>query len=443
MRRISGAFVVLLLVLGAGRSVEAQNPNYIFRFPPDLGGASGSVITVSYLLDVLPGASPLQGWSLGVCHDWTKVRPVAIAQGAIIFTVKNGQEADFHEINFYAGDATISGGAVQGVVICFIGCATLPPGNGYEVLVVDYELLAPNGTIATLNYCDNAGIPGGAPPTPTIVVANGGVSITPTKQPGPIDIDIIPFILSCSSAASVPQGDTASVSVSLANSLPVYGFSFGMTHSAASLAIDSVEQGAALIALNPPDGADFFGVSTAPSGGTGYTVGAVFSLSSALALPPGGPGEIVSVDYSVLPSAPLGTTPLNFTSSLSPPSPAPPVPIVVSIGEDTVTPQIVAGSVTVVFGGVTFRRGDINNSGPGLDLADPISLLAYMFNGGATPVCLDTGDLNDNGVIDLSDPIYLLAYQFSGGQSPAAPFPQCGVDPTVDTITCTSFSSCP
>jgi len=437
MVRIPGILLILGLALCFCGGLEAQNPNYILRFSPDLGGPSGSTIQVDCLQDIQAGATVVAGWSFGICHNFQQIRPIAIADGITVLTAKNGQPVDFLQNAFFPGNPTNSGGVIQGVVICLTSCATLPPGTGYEMLTVTYELLAANGTTSTIQYCDTSGtaIPG-QPGVQTIVVVSGA-GVIPTKIAGPIDIDIIPFILSAASVGPIEQGGSATVPISLTNSLPVFGFSFGLTYPPAALDLIAVDQGAGLLALQP-GGADFFGVSTSPTGGTGFTVGAVFSLSSNLPMPAGPPVEIVIADYDVLATAPLGNANLTFSSALAPPAPAPPVPIVVSIGEDTVVPSIVNGAVTVIeSAGIEFIRGDVNNTG-NLDLSDAISLLGYQFSAGAAPPCLDSADMTDNGAIDISDSVYLLTYQFSAGPPPVAPFPACGEDPSgdADGITC-------
>ena len=88
-----------------------------------------------------------------------------------------------------------------------------------------------------------------------------------------------------------------------------------------------------------------------------------------------------------------------------------------------------------------FTRGDVDASGE-LNISDPIYNLNYQFDGGPAPPCLKAADDDDNGEIDVSDPIYSLNYQFSNGPPEPAPFPNCGVDPTPDTLSCLSFPPC-
>lgn len=88
-----------------------------------------------------------------------------------------------------------------------------------------------------------------------------------------------------------------------------------------------------------------------------------------------------------------------------------------------------------------FKRGDSNDDQT-VNLADAIASLQMLF--GSLPMtCLDAVDANDDGATDLSDPIYVLTYLFGGGVAPPAPFPQCGVDSTPDTLICHITSPCP
>jgi len=82
----------------------------------------------------------------------------------------------------------------------------------------------------------------------------------------------------------------------------------------------------------------------------------------------------------------------------------------------------------------SFLRGDVHFDEI-IDLADPISLLAYLFFG-LEISCLDAGDISDDGVLDIGDPVQLLTYLFSGGPAPAYPFPVVGADMTDDALDC-------
>jgi hypothetical protein len=77
-----------------------------------------------------------------------------------------------------------------------------------------------------------------------------------------------------------------------------------------------------------------------------------------------------------------------------------------------------------------FHRGDVNNDGA-LDLSDGVSVLSFLFTGGATPSCRETADADNSGEVDISDGVYILRFLFLGGDPPADPGPParpCGVD---------------
>ena len=69
-----------------------------------------------------------------------------------------------------------------------------------------------------------------------------------------------------------------------------------------------------------------------------------------------------------------------------------------------------------------FIRGDTNGSG-GVDIADSIYLLAFLFQSGAPVTTQAAGDINSDGNTDIADVVYLLTYLFNSGTPPAAPFP--------------------
>ena len=71
-----------------------------------------------------------------------------------------------------------------------------------------------------------------------------------------------------------------------------------------------------------------------------------------------------------------------------------------------------------------------------------ISVLGYLFTGGANLTCVSSGDANDDGKIDVSDAITLLRHLFGNAGSLPEPFGACGEDPTPDGLSCGGFSPC-
>ena len=65
-------------------------------------------------------------------------------------------------------------------------------------------------------------------------------------------------------------------------------------------------------------------------------------------------------------------------------------------------------------------RGNVN--GDPLDqinISDLVALVAYMFQGGTTPPCLEEADIDGSETINISDLVSLIAYMFQGGTAPA------------------------
>lgn len=90
---------------------------------------------------------------------------------------------------------------------------------------------------------------------------------------------------------------------------------------------------------------------------------------------------------------------------------------------------------------MAFRRGDGNADG-GLDIADTLALLEHLFRRGPL-ACRQAADANDDGRVDVVDAIRIVGALFGERSSLPAPFPDCGVDPTPDALSCASPPSCP
>jgi concanavalin A-like lectin/glucanase superfamily protein/BNR repeat protein/dockerin type I repeat protein len=92
------------------------------------------------------------------------------------------------------------------------------------------------------------------------------------------------------------------------------------------------------------------------------------------------------------------------------------------------------------YGGPRFRRGDANSDGA-IDLGDAVAILFALL--AAQPIsCEKAADAQDDGAVDISDAVFLLEYLFLGQKAPEEPLGACGVDPTMDELTCESFPAC-
>jgi hypothetical protein len=96
---------------------------------------------------------------------------------------------------------------------------------------------------------------------------------------------------------------------------------------------------------------------------------------------------------------------------------------------------LVDGRVNVLPDIAIFVRGDANGDGD-LDITDPVTTLAFLYQGGAAPDCLKAADVNDDSLVDITDPIASLNYLFLDGDAPPAPYPAAGLDPTDDSLRC-------
>jgi hypothetical protein len=90
---------------------------------------------------------------------------------------------------------------------------------------------------------------------------------------------------------------------------------------------------------------------------------------------------------------------------------------------------------------VHFVRGDINRDNR-IDLADPVTLLEYLFRRGEVPACRKAGDANDDGKLTITDPITLLQHLLGNEPGLPAPHPECGEDPRNDPLTCETAPPC-
>ncbi|MFN0057289.1 MAG: dockerin type I repeat-containing protein [Planctomycetota bacterium] len=435
---------IVVLVLSTLAHCQ-PNPNHVLGFESGVAGSGGGSATITCTYNNT-STSVIEGWSFGVCHDVTDLTPTAVAAGLTTQTVKNGSPPDFIQMNFSATGTTTpvvsTAGVNQAVVICFTGCAALPPGSSYQLMDNTYSLIGPDGP-TPLTYCNTT--LGGALVSTVIVVQ--GQSVTPTILPGSIEIGGIEIpTLRAPTGLSVAPGASVDAPITLVhNAVNVYGFSFGLTHTATVATLTGISAGAATLA------ADYFQADITPVSGAGGIVGCVldFGPTSPLGFIPQGPlSEIAVFEYQVLASAPdAATSPLTFSGSLVPVLPSPPTPILISMGEEGIVPTLQAGLITVDGGPpvVEFIRGDANVDGA-LNIADPVFMLNYLFASGPIPTCLKTVDCNDDGALNIADPVYSLNYQFAGGPIFPAPFGSgaagCGVDPTADSLTCLGFTFC-
>ncbi len=87
--------------------------------------------------------------------------------------------------------------------------------------------------------------------------------------------------------------------------------------------------------------------------------------------------------------------------------------------------------VVVESGIVLFHRGDANEDG-GVNLADGVYVLNFLFGDGPEPACREAANANDDRSLDVADPIFLFNFLFGDGDPIPSPGPAslpCGSDP--------------
>ena len=242
---------------------------------------------------------------------------------------------------------------------------------------------------------------------------------------------------------AVAINETATFSVVLDSSPgPLQGWSFGVCPDNNNLLLEDVFDGADLAALNNGMGPD---VATFCTDGRSWAVSVTLSASGQLGLPAAPDLEIYDASYQ---GAVLGNTILDFCTGPCAPNA---LIFVVDTAGNGITPTTIPtplqldGALVEINDGVPlFIRGDVDDDGVFVTLIDGLFLLRYGFIAGSPePPCLSSADFDDDGMITpLVDAVALLNFGFGTGTPPAAPFPDCGVDPTIDNLGCTE-TACP
>ncbi len=115
-------------------------------------------------------------------------------------------------------------------------------------------------------------------------------------------------------------------------------------------------------------------------------------------------------------------------------------PVTYMIGRDSGTITMLSADLSGT--GSDFIRGEVVPDGS-LNLLDATAMLLQLFATGQDPsLCLDSLDANDDGAFNIADPLYLLNYLFQGGTPMSTPADTCGEDPTVDNLTCQEYPGC-
>ncbi len=98
-------------------------------------------------------------------------------------------------------------------------------------------------------------------------------------------------------------------------------------------------------------------------------------------------------------------------------------------------------NISIEYDAIPFLRGRVNQD-DFIEISDAITTLLYLFRGQGPLLCEDAADFDDSGEVDLADPISILTYMFLGGRPPQEPHLECGIDTTKDDLECEQATSC-
>ena len=234
-----------------------------------------------------------------------------------------------------------------------------------------------------------------------------------------------------------PGMESVYIPVELAHDVPVQALQVAATFDPAHLEITSVDflltnirsLGAELLAYNISNDSELPYV----------TSGIIFDIEppyDGRTLPPGENQRILNIVADVSPDAPTeGSTVVRLANGVG----EPPLENILTVDSMTVLPRIgKPGTVFFSPAGLSrgaFVRGDADSNGV-VNISDAVVILGYLFLGDDPVECLDAGDANDSGTINVADAAYSLNFLFRGGMIPPPPFPNPGLDPSDDQLSC-------
>ncbi len=155
----------ILFVFVAASAADAQSVT--LRHTP-VSGELGDIVSAKVLMDT---DFSVAGWSYGVCVDPNVVEMVGAQTGSTTATIMFGNPPAVETINFDSDSVT------HFVIICSFGCSPLPPGDDYELLDLDYQMVGVHGTSGDICFCET-----GVPPTPIGVSIVGASTIVPANE---------------------------------------------------------------------------------------------------------------------------------------------------------------------------------------------------------------------------------------------------------------------
>lgn len=253
-------------------------------------------------------------------------------------------------------------------------------------------------------------------------------------QPAPLDIlyDVSTGEGSGSTSISIVELPT-----SLGFPNPVWGWSLSIGHDPSLIEPYDVVQGVDVVGINNGNGPDYWAIGLEPDG---FFIGVIYSLNSVANGYYETPAEIAVAHYQTVAATLIGDLDGENSTLFALEVGNPPVGNIVVVDIPTAPTQSsypdIPPAIVTLAPDLGLVRGDANSSGSIEPLADAIVALNYLFVSVSGVTCLEALDCNDDASVNLADPVMLLAWGFAMGSPLPAPFPDCGVDPTDDPLTC-------
>jgi len=256
-----GIAVACFGALAFGAAVPPTQANMKFAWNPagpvDVGDAAQTVTVILDFTTDGVDAYGVQGWSLGLCYDKTKVNATAATLGADAKISKNGAPPSFEKTNLLADGITC------GVVIDFMGVdKVIAPKAAFKALDATFANVAlAEGEKTLVKSCRTLG----SPPVIPVVVVDGasipfGTAADLTLENGGITPK--------TKLELVAAADCVAAAKLTTNENTVDAVSFGVSHTG-NFTLKAIDRGTATAA------AAFFGAKIVTGGGT---VGVVMSL---------------------------------------------------------------------------------------------------------------------------------------------------------------------
>jgi hypothetical protein len=387
-----------------------------------------------------PGA---QGWSLGVAHKGLTLISATTAgtaaadlmSGGFNFTEKTRSSPARPENDGFVSAVVLSGGD---------GPVTLPPSGTVTVARATYrvERSACFGG-ASIEVTDD--LVGSGQPVRNAVTWDGRTFFPTLGRKGYAGCDLNDYQLSVlvpGAPLSARLGERMRLEARVVLFQAVgsaSGWTLAVAHDPARLNLIGVDLvGTGLEELLGQDGFALFEITAGPRN-SGFTAqGELRSPGKALPAPS---QALARARYEMAPfmdPGQIGTrieTTLTFPASLNG-SGGPVANAVFPEGNLTAVPLDVS---IALLPQALFIRGDSNGDGR-VDISDALAVLFYLFGGGAA-LCEEAANANNDSHLDLTDAVTILERLFLDPQPFPRPYPDCGLNPSLPSLSC-AVSSC-